>query len=37
MLKINRMTDYAILVLGLLHHRGDEQLTANDMAVLFAA
>jgi DNA-binding IscR family transcriptional regulator len=33
MLKINRMTDYAILVLGLLHHRGDEQLTANDMAV----
>ncbi|MGB1983243.1 MAG: SUF system Fe-S cluster assembly regulator [Candidatus Puniceispirillaceae bacterium] len=33
MLKINRMTDYAILVLGLLHHRGDEQLTANNMAV----
>ena len=32
MLKINRMTDYAILVLGLLHQRHDERLNANDMA-----
>jgi len=32
MLKINKMTDYAILVLGLLHQRRDEHLNANDMA-----
>ena len=32
MLKINRMTDYAILVLGLLHQRRGEQMSAGDIA-----
>ena len=32
MLRINRMTDYAILVLGLLHQREDRSLNANDIA-----
>lgn len=32
MLRINRMTDYAILVLGLLHQRDDAQMNSNDIA-----